>query len=500
MPTPFLAQYTIRSKQAYILRTNRMAEVVGGSENIAESFQTLLKLAGESGLRVRAAAGDFSLEDTLASFAAGSLDLVELFTGGGNATILFRDHETFAALNRRYTRTLLEDYPGMIPMCVGVEMGDPAQPNYDDDYKRLMKAVEREKNRMLSGGVPTAQPFAMMDRTTFQPLSRVWTQAGKEWRRTDEAFAKLNFGKQSDKTTKDNSILDSLVTEKDEESLLAIVHADGNSMGSKIKDLLGANTNYDFCVNTMRRFTEDTAKVFSEAGKAAVDAAAKEAEEKKLFDLKQENAYLVRWVVCDGDDATFICNARLAKRLTEAYLQAVDSYPGKEHYYSSCAGICVFHSHYPFSRAYALAEDACDNAKAPVRANGLEQGWIDFHYHRSGAGGDLKEIRGLHRTDRVLARPWLVCGAESVGARQIERLDGLAKLLKRFKVSRTNLKTLGAALEEDVSLGHLEWSRICYNTDGLGSAVKEEYPDEDELYRMLYDLSEVYDLWYRKEG
>lgn len=32
-----LAQYTIRSKQEYIFRTNRMVEIAGASENISQS-------------------------------------------------------------------------------------------------------------------------------------------------------------------------------------------------------------------------------------------------------------------------------------------------------------------------------------------------------------------------------------------------------------------------------------------------------------------------------
>lgn len=498
MSEPVLAQYTIRSKQSYILRTNRLAEIDGGSLIIADCLNNIIPNAQKINInfKARIASGAFSLEDTLAQFVKGTLDVEELFTGGGNATFLFRDRETFARLNRCFTSQILRDAPGMIPMCVAVDAG---LQNYKEDYDTLMAAVEQEKNRMIPGRIENAQPFAMMDRSTFQPLSRVWQQGGKEWRRTDEAFAKLIAGKQAGNATIDNSLLDDLVTQKDEESLLAIVHADGNNMGVKIQNKLGGHTDYDFCVNTMRQFTKEIDRVFTGCGKKAVDDCAKRAREQKLCGPKaKDSAYEVRWVVHDGDDITFICNARLAKLLAVAYLRAVDEYPGKERY-SSCVGICIFHSHFPFSRAYALAEQACDSAKEPVHKADPrpEQCWMDFHFHRSGVGGDLDDIRDLHNTKRVLARPWFVCGQNAVAGRSLNRLDRLAKLLQAYKVSRSNVKTLGAALEEDLSLGKREWARICKNTDGLEKAVLQGFRN-DELFRILYDLSEVYDLWYRK--
>ena len=35
-----------------------------------------------------------------------------------------------------------------------------------------------------------------------------------------------------------------------------------------------------------------------------------------------------------------------------------------ENKFSACAGICYCHPHYPFHRAYEIAEELCSNAKA----------------------------------------------------------------------------------------------------------------------------------------
>lgn len=44
-----LAQYTIRSKQEYIFRTNRMVEIAGASENISQSWNILFTQADKMG-------------------------------------------------------------------------------------------------------------------------------------------------------------------------------------------------------------------------------------------------------------------------------------------------------------------------------------------------------------------------------------------------------------------------------------------------------------------
>ena len=533
MKNPFLAQYTIRSKQAYIFRTNRLAEITGASAIIASAFKIIFECAKSLGLSYVRAEADkvFSLRETIDSFSSGKTDMVELFIGGGNDTILFRDKDVFIRVNRSYTRKILEEYPGMIPMCVGVGI-DPSCNNYRADYDRLMAEAEREKNRMIPGRIQNALPFAMMDRTTNQPYSHVWTQDKEEWRRTDEAVAKLIAGKQDDKTTMDNRILDMLVTEHGEESLLAIVHADGNNMGTKIQSKLGSKENgenctYDHCVNIMRRFTKEINDVFTVEGKKAVGQCLKEIRDLPQNRGLKDSAFNVRWVVNDGDDATFICNARFAKALAEAYLKAVSGYGSvtdPDERYSSCAGICIFHSHYPVARAYELAEQACDLAKKTVHdsieePNGpYEECWLDFHYIHSGVGGDLEEIRELHNTKNIMARPWFVAGPEREGVQPVSQLDELAETLKKFDISRANIKTFGAAFEEDEAIAKVEWERTCYNapvlkkteknSDGKETEVKDTLDDAvralipetggtvPRYYKVLYDLSEVYDLWY----
>ncbi len=496
---PFLAQYTIRSKQAYIFRTNRMVEIVGASLIIRDTFLDLFRCAEAAGLRCEQDDGSsFSMAETLRCFQDGALDAVELFRGGGNDTVLFRDVETFKRANEAYTRFVLERYPGLLPFCVGsvAECVD-----YRADYSALMTKVHHCKSAMQNGRVENAQPFARLNQTTLQAVCVENRRGQRVEYRTAESDAKYRKGLQSAMTDEATRFLDSIARDE-RQSLLAVVHADGNSMGVKLQNMLGNETDYDFCVNHMRTFTREVHRLFASGGKAAVERCRLGLAEK--YPAEPKNNQLVRWIVADGDDATFICNAKFALELTQAYLEGVET-AGRElgKSYSACAGICVFHSHYPFSRAYELAEQACSNAKKPVHENRKEQAWVDFHYLRSGVNGELEDIRELHQTQRCIARPWFVCGEQPPADRQLETLKQLDGLLKDAKVARTQIKNLGAAFEASPEDGELSWRRICYNAGHNNLRRKSEElfnGDPAMLYRALYDMSDFYDVWFQKRG
>ena len=487
-----LAQYTIRSKQEYIFRSNRLLDIVGGTEMIRDAFDWVFAAAKAEGVAFRTVEEPFALRAVRDAFAAGTLGMVELFRGGGNLTVLYCDRDTYKRVNRQFSRLVLENAPGMIPMAACCEA---AGENYDTDYKALMQAVDAEKNRMLPGRADYAAPFAMRDRNTNQPLvCRVPAPGGQQRELTAESLKKWEKGKRSDKQNAGNRLLDELTTEWGEESLLAIIHADGNNMGVKIQQKLRGSTDYDFCVSTMRAFTAEIADVFTKQGLACLRAVQGDASVQPGV---RGSARHYRVVVADGDDFTFICNARLALAYTTAYLQAVQKIGG----YSACAGICIFHSGYPVARAYRLAEQACDSAKKPVHASGAEECWLDFHYLHSGVDGDLDNIRAWQGTADLIARPWLVAGGE--GTFTLANAGKLVDYIRAHRQSgtnRSNLKTIAAKREESAEAAHRELARVLYRDPGFAGALRAFSPDADDQLRALYDIAEMYDLWIAERG
>jgi hypothetical protein len=508
-----LAQYSIRSKQEYIFRTNKLLEIIGASEIISRAWDILFEQAENNDIKtekINDSKFEFGIIEK--KFKDSSLNMVELFRGGGNDTVLFSDFESFYKANAAFSSYMLENYPGIIPMVVYVEKTG----EYSEDYRNLMVQSEIKKTRMVPGTEYFVAPFSMIDRSTFLPCSEIANEGDNKVRLSKESAAKRMVGKKTmkDMNEKDREVvnfLDNLITQKGEESLLAIVHADGNNMGSKIMKLLNGKTDYDTCVNKMREFTRNTAEAFVGTGINTLDIKRNDLIGDKTGE-KETMKYFYRKIVADGDDMTFVCNARYVMDYVEAYLNSVNEYNDSENdfKYSSCAGICIFHSHYPLAKAYALAEQACDSAKEKVHAQGenqvtKEEGWIDFHYIHSGISGDLEEIREIQGTKDCMARPWCVVKNET--ERYIytyEKFKALKETLKRFGVSRSNIKNLGNTYEESQArakealhrvYGHAKAKKEAGKDITLKSELEKIFGSEDNLLKAVYDLSEVYDLW-----
>ncbi len=509
-----LSIYKIRAKQNYIYRTNKVLEIVGASENISNAWNVLFQKAEEAGLKVKRIGEKFCFEQIKAAFAKKELDMVELFLGGGNDTVLFRDKDCFRKANKAFSYCLLKEYPGMIPMAVSVEVSG----DYREDYKKLLEESAKEKNRMIFSRDQFILPFSMMDRDTFLPM----TDMENNELYPKERLCKRKTGVRIRNTEKDIEaikLLDNMVTKRGEESLLAVIHADGNNMGSKITDLLGNHTDYDYCVNNMRQFTCNTEEVFVKYGLSAIDKCQKDLIEKyknhKGYTDKdghlKKSLFFYRKIISDGDDITFICNARFAMEYAKAYVNAVQTYQKDKNSkwsYSSCAGICIFHSHYSFAEAYRLAEKACDDgAKAKVHIIGtdgrnipVEEGWVDFHYIHSGVSGDLQTIRRMQGTSECMARPWRIDGDNTDDPHAVEKLEKLADILKCYKVSRTAIKSLGIDWENSKELGKASIKRVYGHHPGLQKAIKTMlHWDDEQIMKALYDLAEVIDLWFAEE-
>ncbi len=494
----YLAQYTIRSKQAYIFRTNSLREITGASAIIRDAWDELLKAAEDSGIPCVSAEDGipFSLEH---AFDNGTM-MVELFRGGGNETILFKDRDAYRKVNAAFTRRLLESSPGMVTLCAAVEATD----DYMWDYGQLMAELQREKNGMNAVSGFTMMPFSLMDRNTFQPIVAVLERSGELREVSAESKAKLIKADRDSRITEDNKWLDDLVKDDEEKSLLAVVHADGNNMGKKIPGYLGDQREYNVCVEKMRKFVKATARAFTgDSGN----------EPKAVMDsLAKEKGWNVRWVVSDGDDATFICDAKGALELTECYLRAVSEQKnadlcdakGRVFRFSSCAGICIFHRHYPFAAAYEMAEAACEKAKKPVHQsegqNVKDEAWIDFHYIHSGLNGDLDTLRKRQGTAAAMARPWAVVSSSEDEIVSVEKIKETVSILQQAEVSRSRIKKLGTEVENRVAHAMEELLLMYYKIPGLEKKLRTIWGDNSTILKVFYDLSEVYDLWFRKEN
>lgn len=165
-----LAQYTIRSKQEYIFRSNRLLDIVGGTEMIRDAFDWVYAAAEQEGIVCQTADVPFTLQAVRDAFAAGILGMAELFRGGGNLTVLYRDRETYLRVNRCFSRLVLENAPGMIPMAACCEVDGQ---DYSADYKALMEAVDAKKTGCCRAELTTLRLLPCVTEQQTSPLSPV---------------------------------------------------------------------------------------------------------------------------------------------------------------------------------------------------------------------------------------------------------------------------------------------------------------------------------------
>jgi hypothetical protein len=398
--------------QSYIFGSNQLAQHIGASELVRQATtdwvcQWLPEPNNFDGFDDRQ---DPVITDQ--SVWADNLAAEAVYVGGGNAVIIFQDDRQALAFARRLTRQVLERAPGL-QLVIKRERFDPAQDVLSECHQELReKLAQRKLGRPLSipllglgvtaTGVYTGDPAVDVEDDRLisaQVKAKLDFQApGNE--RLAVQLAQVQ--KQGYEFVYDFGDLGT----PGESSYLAVIHADGNRMGERIKalgrkyDTPDKNPGY---VLALRRFSESVQKAAQEALDATVDMLLdpRNLKEGKLggqvpvYRRRGARRLPFRPIVFGGDDVTFVCEGRLgltvaAKYLAEYYQRKLSD--GELAY--GRAGVAIVKSHYPFSRAYALAEDLCASAKdyilqadAPERTTALS-----WHFAVTGLVLPLEQI------------------------------------------------------------------------------------------------------------
>lgn len=171
-----------------------------------------------------------------------------------------------------------------------------------------------------------------------------------------------------------------------------------------------------------------------------------------------------RPIVFGGDDATFVCDGRLGLTLTELYLRAMEQKLSDEEKLYARAGVAVVKNHYPFSRAYELAEELAKSAKDFIRerqaTSDAPLSAMDWHFGVNGVVLGLRELRARDYrcpgAGELTMRPVLVNDqALPASVRNWRTWDTFTNIIDVFRdpngdwaQSRNKLKKLREALRE----------------------------------------------------
>lgn len=412
--------------QSYIFASNRLRENIGASYLVDQATTDWVKLALREQFKERVC---ISGQGDDKRIERDRLDAELVYTGGGNAVILFKDLDCAKNFTKILSAKVLREAPGLRIVAAHsdlCEWGNKLSGIVDGLMKKLEKK-KREYNSSvpllglgvtascLSTGLAAVDTSDRYSVPFNYPVSREIVEklravdpnpkhgelANKQLIET--IFADLELG--------DYRVpydVDDLGRTEGSSSYMAIVHADGNGMGDRFKDYGNKSKSDRDYVIRMRDLSEKV----NQAGVNALKIVANKVIELAKGKLQEQFAITARDgknyipfrpIVYGGDDVTFVCDGRLGLALAALYLKAFEAEKknipdGKD--LTACAGIAIVKTHYPFARAYQLSEALCSNAKNFVRDEkkrlGLEDSnfsALDWHIAASGLLGSISDIR-----------------------------------------------------------------------------------------------------------
>ena len=322
-----------------------------------------------------------------------------MFVGGGNAYVLYRKGAICQRVNRFLAKYILDTTYSLNLAVAVVEKSN----SYADDYQNINLEMQRIKAEMSLAQPMGALPFMAVDSITAYPISVYDSKENRyfctEAKKKRDAFPK----------NESEQIFDKMVTEKGADSMLAVCHIDGNSMGIHIREKIEGICEYGEAMKRMREISKEISDTF----RSVFDGMAAFMDKLSAKVRKDSKNKLYREIIVAGDDITFVCNAKLAIPAVKYFLEHI----GDEKDYSACGGIAYFNSHFPFSDAYQVAEACCSMAKKRAKneknrgENASVGNFFDFQICTNIRAAHLESYREKHyRSEKgmFILRPYYV--------------------------------------------------------------------------------------------
>lgn len=431
----YFVLYDVTGIQKYIFQSSKLKENIGASTIVANiTKQYLYETIKE---KCEHYFIDWEKDMTFKMPSNPTLEAEIIYSGGGNAVVAYRQIEVAKKVNQALSEKILlkTGVNLLISVIEKVEGID-----FQKDLEHLYAKIYKKKNEK-----PPAKPLLGLSITELctrsqQPVSNIDTTESIKKYVPFELYSKQNEADELQKERKNNSLyfdyskyempldLDDL-GRGEGESHIAVIHIDGNSLGKIIQKYLGQYKDYQEAVSFIRTFSAFIAETYREVFKKMTRKLIHAVENQSMERLKlnRNNGKIMlplRDIVLNGDDVTFVCDARIALSLTSNFLDEIQKYsiPNSDEKLSACAGIAIVKPHFPFQQAYEIAEHCCSYAKAKAKVihSDAPKSWLDFHIVQGGISEELHQTRQKYYTYpehklfkdfyayHLLWRPWIV--------------------------------------------------------------------------------------------
>lgn len=514
MNDTFLVLVETSGNQSYIFATNKLQENVGASElTYRAGTQWFLEAAEKNGRVALWNDDPGTLRQNISNqepLETSSKSVEVLYVSSGIALAMTKDEETGKKIVRDVTLNALMKAPGL-NIC-GVVVGfdwntEPLGEVIRKAFVRLSQAralIPGPSMRFLrlpiiaeckTSGLPAKR--MMREHSTGDPIP---TSAESEAKRGqhEAAYDRLDgLLKTKHSNKKFRRDLDKIKSD-----WLAVIHADGNGVGSifsTFDQLIGAtlaSQNREF-IRSLRAFSTGLDKCATNAFLAAVG----------MFFSDQDNYVDCVPLILGGDDITVICDGKYAIQFTRVFLEEferatkaekdVSTIASKKHkldYLTACAGIAIIKPHFPFYSAYELAEALCSSAKSTKKhlKRGINgESWtcsaFDFHVLYDSSLDSLSSIRDRldiksdgEVTHKLYGGPYIVT-PDKQWANASGSEWGKRRTWQRFEKRVLTLK----ATEEGSSRKRLPNSQTHVLREGLFLG-KEESDRRWEMIKSVY--------------
>ena len=544
MAERYLVITEVSQKQAYIFRRNELKINVDNSAAIAwiTDPDYFLRAAGEA----------FNKEKNL------------VYAGGGHSVLQFDSEMAAKEFCRRLTLSAHKEFPDMEIFTKVVKYDEHLDLDdrnrvvtFDPDHapedpkvnaaniRHLIEELEKKKSVRKSTFHQGSFGIEKLETTDFSPVRVLVKEETKTLKTEIEKRRDLDDSMVLPKGYKMPDKFEELGGSKGNTNFIAVVHIDGNGMGNRVleyqKTLPGAPKKWEEFRTELRIFSEsidaDFKKAFLEMNETIAanlnkkEPAKKEFVNKRLEELTLADGILpVRRIITSGDDICFVAEGRIGVEAAAIFLEKLAEINGAdEKPYAACAGVTLVHSHFPFYRAYELAEQLCSNAKAVNAVIGGERATeissIDWHLEFGEMQDRLRDIRKEYETadgKRLELRPYIVCEPnpdESYNPnRQYEKFKKVEQVLRvrdedfpssKVKGLRGALKQGEEKARHYMDVGHISgltmesyqdiFNRMTVEMIGSGQGLDHKIfipvNGDDKEHAILFDAIELMDTF-----